>query len=113
VKFETPKTGIAHWWSLALRTTSFTQLPQGAMSLKQNARSASVEVLMLDWLLWPADALLNLGGYIASWFASKEMPGFVLIRMMMATFVLAAVVALIVYGQSLVDICRSRWKFRE
>ena len=43
-------------------------------------------------------------GYVASWFASKDAPGFVLIQMMMVTFVLAAVVALIVYGQSLVNI---------
>ena len=68
---------------------------------------------MLDWLLWPADALLSAGGYVASWFASKDAPGFVLIQMMMATFVLAAAVSLIVHGQSLVDNCRSRWKFRE
>jgi len=66
---------------------------------------------MLDWLLWPADELPSAGGYVASWFASKDTPGFVLIQMMMATFVLAAAVSLIVYGQLLVDYCRSRWKF--
>jgi hypothetical protein len=31
------------------------------------------EAVMLDWLLWPADALLSAGGYIASWFTSKEL----------------------------------------
>jgi hypothetical protein len=65
---------------------------------------------MLDWLLWPADALLSAGGYVASWFASKDTPGFVLMQMMMATFALAASVALIVYGQSLVDYWRSHWR---
>ena len=67
---------------------------------------------MLDWLLWPADELLSAGGYFASWFASKDTPGFLLLQMMMATLVLAAIVSLIVYWQSLVDYFRSRWKFR-
>ena len=57
----------------------------------------------------PRNAMDMGGGYVASRFASKDAPGFVLIQivliqMMMVTFVLAAVVALIVYGQSLVNI---------
>jgi hypothetical protein len=67
---------------------------------------------MADWILWPADALLSAGGYVASWFASKDTPGFLLLQMMMATLVLAAVVSVIVYWQSLVDFFRSRWKLR-
>ena len=67
---------------------------------------------MVDWLLWPADALLSAGGYLASWFATQDTPGFLLLQMMAATLVLAAVVSLIVYWQSVVDYCRSRWKFR-
>jgi hypothetical protein len=31
---------------------------------------------MADWILWPADALLSAGAYVASWFASKDTPGF-------------------------------------
>ena len=67
---------------------------------------------MADWILWPADALLSAGGHVASWFVSKDAPGFLLLQMMAATFVLAAVVSVIVYWQSLVDYCRSRWKLR-
>ena len=67
---------------------------------------------MADWILGPADALLSAGAYIASWFASKDTPGFLLPQMMMATLVLATVVSVIVYWQSLVDYCRSRWKLR-
>ena len=44
---------------------------------------------MADWILWPADALLSAGAYVASWFASKDTPGFLLLQMMMATLVLA------------------------
>jgi hypothetical protein len=60
---------------------------------------------MLDWLLWPADALLSAGGYVASWFTSKDTPGFLLLQMMMATLVLAAVVSSYIGN-------RLYWKFR-
>ncbi|HYC18944.1 MAG TPA: hypothetical protein VEC94_17190 [Pseudolabrys sp.] len=62
---------------------------------------------MLDWLGWLADALLNAGADVASVFVSKDAPGFVLFQMAMATLVLAAVVSLIVYWQTLVEYWRS------
>ena len=64
---------------------------------------------MLDWLSWPADLLLNAGGFVASWFVSKEAPSFVVVQMMVATLVLAAVVSALVYWQSLAEYWRSRW----
>jgi hypothetical protein len=65
---------------------------------------------MLDWLTWPADLLLSAGGAVASLFVSQDQPSFVLIQMMVATLVLAAIVSLIVWSQSLVDYLRSLWK---
>jgi|HubBroStandDraft_6_1064221.scaffolds.fasta_scaffold705622_2 hypothetical protein len=65
---------------------------------------------MLDWLTWPADLLLGAGGAVASLFVSPDEPSFVLIQMMVATLVLAAIVCLIVWSQSLVDYFRSLWK---
>ena len=62
---------------------------------------------MLDWLGWLADALLNAGADVASVFVSKDAPGFVLFQMAMATLMLAAVVSLIVYWQTLVEYWRS------
>ena len=65
---------------------------------------------MLDWLTWPADLLLSAGGYVASWFFSKEATSFVVVQMMFATLVLAAIMSLIVYWQTLFDYLRSRGK---
>ena len=67
---------------------------------------------MLDWLSWPADLLLNAGGFVASWFVSKDAPSFVVIQMMVATLVLAALVSMFVYWQSLVEYWRSRLRLR-
>jgi hypothetical protein len=63
---------------------------------------------MLDWLSWPADLLLNAGGVVASWFVSKDAPSFVVVQMMVATLVLAAIVSVFVYWQSLVEFWQSR-----
>ncbi len=68
---------------------------------------------MLDWLTWPADLLLSAGGAIARWFVDESDPSFVVIQMMVATLVLAALVALIVCWQSLVEFCRARLKFSQ
>ena len=65
---------------------------------------------MLDWLTWPADLLLSTGGYVASWFFSKDATSFVVVQMMFATLVLAAIMSLIVYWQTLFGYLRSRRK---
>jgi membrane protein YdbS with pleckstrin-like domain len=65
---------------------------------------------LLDWLTWPANLLLKLGAVVASWFVSADVPSFGVIQMMVATLVLAAVLFVIVYSQSLTDYLRSRWK---
>jgi hypothetical protein len=65
---------------------------------------------MLDWITWPANLLLRAGGAVASLFVSQDVPSFGIIQMMVATLVLAAVITLIVYWQSLVDYWRSLWK---
>ncbi len=70
----------------------------------------ALEVAMLDWLTWPADWLLSAGGVVASWFVSKDDPSFVVIQMMVATLIMAAVVALIVYWQSVAEYWRWLWK---
>jgi hypothetical protein len=58
---------------------------------------------MLDWLTWPADQLLRIGGLVAGWFFSKDATSFTVVQMMFATIVLAAFVALIVCWQRLLE----------
>jgi membrane protein YdbS with pleckstrin-like domain len=65
---------------------------------------------LLDWLTWPAALLLRVGAVVASWFVSEDAPGFPVMQMMVATLVLAALVSLIVYLQSLTGFLRSLWK---
>ena len=67
---------------------------------------------MPEWLSWPADLLLGAGAVIARWFVDQNEPSFVVIQMMVATLVLAAFVALLVFWQSLFEYCRSLWKTR-
>ncbi|MBO0755920.1 MAG: hypothetical protein J2P54_08670 [Bradyrhizobiaceae bacterium] len=69
---------------------------------------ANVQDDFLDWLTWPASLLLRLGAFVASWFVSADTPSFAVIQMMVATLVLAAVLFVIVYLQSLTDSWRSR-----
>jgi len=63
-----------------------------------------------DWLTWPADQLLRIGGVVAAWFFSEDATGFILVKMGFATLVLAAIVALFVFWQTVVEYCRSLWK---
>jgi hypothetical protein len=65
---------------------------------------------IVDWLTWPADQLLRIGGLVAGWFFSNGDTGFTLVQMGFATLVLAAFVALIVFWQALVEYCRALWK---
>ena len=65
---------------------------------------------LIDWLTWPADQLLRIGGVVATWFFSEDAPGFALVQMGFATLVLAALVALLVFWQTLVEYCRGLWK---
>jgi hypothetical protein len=67
---------------------------------------------MLDWLTWPADQLLRIGGVVAGWFFSKDAISFTVVQMMFATLVLAVFLALLVFWQSLVEYVRSLWKTR-
>ena len=54
---------------------------------------------MLDWLTWPADQLLRIGGIVAGWFFSKDATSFTVVQMMFATLVLAAFVACSSFGK--------------
>ena len=45
---------------------------------------------MLDWLTWPVDQLLRIGGIVAGWFFSEDATSFTVVQMMFATLVLAA-----------------------
>ncbi|MFY9836466.1 MAG: hypothetical protein WAK55_08330, partial [Xanthobacteraceae bacterium] len=45
-----------------------------------------------DWLTWPADQLLRIGGFVAAWFFSEDATGFTLVQMGFATLVLATLV---------------------
>ncbi len=67
---------------------------------------------MLDWLTWPADWLLSVGGVVANWFVSKDKDAasFAGMQMMVATLVLAAVVTVIAYWQNLAEFLWLRWK---
>jgi hypothetical protein len=61
---------------------------------------------MPDWLTWPADLLLGIGGIITSWFISKDESSFEGIQTMVAILLLAALVASIVHGQTLAEFVR-------
>jgi hypothetical protein len=63
---------------------------------------------MVDWLIWPAQFLLNAGGIVASWFVSTDSLSFLGLQMGFALLVLAAVVYLFVLLQNLVRYWRSR-----
>ena len=65
---------------------------------------------LIDWLTWPADQLLRIGGVMAAWFFSEDATGFTLVQMGFATLVLAAIVPLFVFWQTLVEYYRSVWK---
>ena len=69
---------------------------------------------MLDWLTKPADWLLSAGGAVASWFIDKDTDAarFAGMQMMIATLVLAAAVALVIYWRELARFLRSRWPMR-
>jgi hypothetical protein len=67
---------------------------------------------MLDWLTWPADQLLRIGGVVAGLFFSKDATSFTVLQITFATLVLAAFVALLVFWQSLLEYWRSLRKTR-
>src|SRR4249919_2551895 len=54
--------------------------------------------------------LRRIGGVVAGWFFSKDATSFNVVQMMVATLVLAAFVALLVFWQSLFEYGRSLWK---
>jgi hypothetical protein len=62
---------------------------------------------MPDWLTWPADLLLGIGGIVTSWFVSRDEASFTGIQTMVAILLLAALVAWISGGQSLAGFVRS------
>jgi hypothetical protein len=64
---------------------------------------------MIDWLTWPADLLLSAGAAIARLFVSEDTPSFILIQMGVALVVLAAIVSLLVFWQSVTEFLRRRW----
>jgi hypothetical protein len=63
----------------------------------------SRQAVMVDWLTWPAELLLSAGGIVASWFVSKDTPGFVALQLWFSVLVFAAVVWLFAYLPSLID----------
>jgi hypothetical protein len=81
------------------RSSSWEDLACAAMLLA----NATGRDDLLDWLFWPANLMLTVG---ATWFVSED----AVIQMVVATLVLAGVVSLIAYSQSLTDSLRSRSK---
>ena len=65
---------------------------------------------MIEWL---ANWLSQAGGVVASWFVSKDAPDFDFFGGLMAVLVLAALVSVIVFWQTLIEYWRSRWKSGE
>jgi hypothetical protein len=63
---------------------------------------------MADWITWPAQVVLNAGGVVASWFVSRDSLSFIALQMGFALLVLAAIVSLFAYLQTLVGRWRSR-----
>jgi hypothetical protein len=86
--------------------------PAGESDIERARHTVAPEGNMLDWLTWPADQLLRIGGVVAGWFFSEDATSFTVVQMMFATLVLAAFVALLVFWQKLVEYCRSLWKTR-
>jgi len=86
--------------------------PTGESDIGRARHTVAPESNMLDWLTWPADQLLRVGGIVAGWFFSKDATSFTVVQMMFATLVLAAFVALLVFWQRLIEYCRSLWKTR-
>ena len=78
----------------------------------RSRHTVAPESNMLDWLTWPADQLLRIGGVVAGWFFSKDATSFTVVQMMFATLMLAAFLSLIVFWQTLVAYWRSHWKTR-
>ena len=85
----------------------------GKLHLTRMNLSLFGEAVMLDWLTWPANLLLSIGGWAVSCFISRDATNFDVVQMMFATLVLAAFVALIAYRQTLFEYWRSLWKSRE
>jgi hypothetical protein len=77
-----------------------------------NQRGLLPESNMPDWLTWPADLLLWIGGVVAGWFFSKDAASFTDVQTAFAALVLAAFVALLVFWRNLFEYCRSLWKTR-
>lgn len=67
----------------------------------------------MDWLSKMADWLLGAGGAVAGLFVGKDAASFAVVQMMVATLVLAAIVLLIVYWQSVVDYIAGRRQNRK
>jgi hypothetical protein len=68
---------------------------------------------MPDWLTWPADLLLGIGGIVTGWFVGKDEVSFEGIQTMVAILLLAALVAWIACGQSLAEFVRSALQARQ
>jgi hypothetical protein len=68
---------------------------------------------MPDWLTWPADLLLGIGGIVTSWFVSRDEASFTGIQTMVTILLLAALVAWIAGGQSLAEFVRSALQVRQ
>ena len=98
--------------SRAIVTGMWQDAPAGESDIGRARHTVAPESNMLDWLTWPADQLLRIGGVVAGWFFSKDATSFTVVQMMFATLVLAAFVALLVFWQRLVEYCRSLWKTR-
>jgi|SoiMethySBSTD1v2_1073268.scaffolds.fasta_scaffold375877_2 hypothetical protein len=62
---------------------------------------------------WFSDLLLGAGGAVASFIMNTDAVGFPVLQMMIATLVLAAVVATIVYWRSLLDYWHSHRRRRD
>lgn len=63
---------------------------------------------MVDWLIWPAQFLLDAGAIVAGWFVGKDSLSFLALQMGFALLVLAAIVYLFVLLQNVVGFWRSR-----
>jgi hypothetical protein len=63
---------------------------------------------MLDWIYWPATLLLDMAATLTILFVARDAPGFPVVQMMIATLLLAAIVAVAMYLQLLIEFLRTR-----
>ena len=60
---------------------------------------------MVDWLTWPAQLILSVGGIVASWFVTKDSLSFVALQRQSRTSPTRLMLALLIQRQQVWNEC--------